>query len=437
MYVEKLTMKDFRCFEQAEVTFVYPGKAGLPAEALKNVTLLIGINGTGKTSVLKGVALAQLSPIVGSSGLFPRHFVRIDQKSRTIRECELTTTFPVTERWRAKTPFDVNQDLNPGSKLTIRRIGDTELYRGYEWYSRTQAASGFGSQKYSPTELTLSESDPGPFYQDSSDEFFLLGYGAYRRTGSLEHAEGQRSRLGHLRHQRVAGIFDDAVTLYPLSAWSPRPETEPRRNEIRELLNDLLPEGTSFTGEFKDADAIFKHNGVKLPFGALSDGFRSYIGLVADMLYHLNYVCPKKSKLTDLSGVVMIDDIDVHLHPKWQREVVPKLAGTFPKLQFIITSHSPLVAGTLHAANIRVVEDNRIHEYTERIHGLTADQILTSSYFMLDTSRSPAAVDKLSKIEKRIADTLDPAAAIEYIRELTGGGKTNGAKKNGPKHKKK
>lgn len=239
-----------------------------------------------------------------------------------------------------------------------------------------------------------------------------------------------------MRYQRVAGLFDDAVTLYPLSAWYPRSETEHRQKEVCELLNRLLPEGTEFTGEFKHADAIFKHNGVKLPFGALSDGFRSYIGLVADMLYHLNYVCPKKSKLTVLSGVVMIDDIDVHLHPKWQREVVPKLAGTFPKLQFIITSHSPLVAGTLHAANIRVIEDNQIHEYTERIHGLSADQILTSSYFGLDTSRSVAAVEKLNRIADRVADDGDPSAAIDFLNELAGS--TNGhpakkAKKPGKK----
>ena len=60
MYVEKLTMKDFRCFEQAEVSFVYPGKVGLRDEALPNVTLLIGINGTGKTSVLRGVSQGSL-----------------------------------------------------------------------------------------------------------------------------------------------------------------------------------------------------------------------------------------------------------------------------------------------------------------------------------------------------------------------------------------
>ena len=64
-------------------------------------------------------------------------------------------------------------------------------------------------------------------------------------------------------------------------------------------------------------EGLFDSDGVTLPFGALSDGFRSYIGLLADMLHNMHTVSPK-GKLADLAGVVMIDDIDVHLHPGWQ-----------------------------------------------------------------------------------------------------------------------
>ena len=82
------------------------------------------------------------------------------------------------------------------------------------------------------------------------------------------------------------------------------------------------------------------------------------------MLFNMHTVTPK-GKLADVAGVVMIDDIDVHLHPGWQREIVPKLAETFPKMQFIITTHSPLVVGTVHAANIRVIEENQIRQFQE------------------------------------------------------------------------
>ena len=360
----------------------------------------MGINGTGKTSVLKAIPLGVLSPIHAQLGYRPYCLVRRRQDEKPLNECDLSIQirYP-NQELHFQTDTKTGRELHT---LFIRREGSEDVIdqslHALHWETTRQQLND--------------QTDPA---------FFMIGYGATRRSDEMIMSYLQQASQRHPRYQRVAGLFVDSVTMYPLQAWYQSVESDSRQKQVRDLLNSLLPEGTTFTGQFKDADALFLHNGVKLPFGALSDGFRSYIGLVADMLYHMNYVCSKKSKLTSLSGVVMIDDIDVHLHPKWQREVVPKLAKTFPKLQFIITSHSPLVAGTLHAANIRVVEDNQIHEYTERIHGLNADQILTSSYFGLDSSRSPDAEMQLAHTAKRVADTHDPAPAIEFLKELTGG----------------
>lgn len=428
MYVESVTMTDFRCFEKAKGTFVSPGKEGLPEDALDNVTLLMGINGAGKTSTLRGVALALLSPIIGQSGLYPRYLVR--RTSTDVRD-------PIEE---AKIKCVINDDEEcpfreirfPGvdksyTTILIRTVQDTEYFNQYSWCGNSQIAVGNPTLIGTRDLVNVNENDLlSSFYSESSPEYFLLGYGASRRTEFLENLDSQRSRRRHPRFQRVAGLFEEFITLYPLAAWFPLLKTKARAKEVRELLNRLLPDGTTFTGECKEGDGLFEHHGVTLPFSALSDGYRSYIGLVADMLYHMQYVCTNKMKLTSLSGVVMIDDIDVHLHPEWQRIVVPKLATTFPKLQFIITSHSPLVVGTLHAANIRVVEDNQIHEYADRVHSLSADQILTSRYFGLSSARSPDAEKTFNRKAKRVADNHDPKAALEFIRELTG--KTNGKK---------
>ncbi len=422
MYVESVTMTDFRCFEKAVGTFVYPRKEGLPEDALDNVTLLMGINGAGKTSTLRGVALALLSPIIAQSGLYPRYLVR--RVSPGIRE-------PIEE---AKIACGINDDIECPNKelrllrneksdtsLLIRSFDDAEYFYGFSWHGNGHSTIGGPSLRGVVGQAEVDENYPlSSFYSESSPDYFLLGYGASRRTEYLENIDSQRSRRRHPRFQRVAGLFEEFITLYPLAAWFPLLKAKARTKEIRDLLNRLLPDGTTFTGECKEGDGLFEHNGVTLPFSALSDGYRSYIGLVADMLYHMQYVCTNKMKLTSLSGIVMIDDIDVHLHPEWQRTVVPKLATTFPKLQFIITSHSPLVVGTLHAANIRVVEDNQIHEYADRVHGLSADQILTSRYFGLSSARSPDAEKLLNKKAKRVADNHDPKAALDFIRELTG-----------------
>ncbi len=405
MYVESVSMTDFRCFEKAETTFIYPGIKKLPKEALPNVTLLIGINGAGKTSVLRGVALGVLSPIITSVGYRPYYLVRRSHGNASEdREAQIETHY-----------------------CDETGILKAELYNSF--FNRACIKSNSEGELFVPQNmLDVVDDDPNlpeggiQFNQWPGNTFFLLGYGSSRRSEYLENLDSQRSRRRHPRFQRVAGLFEEFITLYPLAAWYPSLKSKTRAKEVRELLNSLLPERTQFTGECEGGEGLFNNDGVVLPFGALSDGFRSYIGLLADMLFNMHTVSPK-GKLTDLAGVVMIDDIDVHLHPGWQREIVPKLAEAFPKMQFIITTHSPLVVGTVHAANIRVIEENQIREFTEQTDGRSADQILMSSYFGL-SPRSEASEKKLKTIARRVADTHDPKAAVEFLKELTG--KTNG-----------
>jgi predicted ATP-binding protein involved in virulence len=121
----------------------------------------------------------------------------------------------------------------------------------------------------------------------------------------------------------------------------------------------------------------------------------------------------------------LVDEIDLHLHPEWQRTVVPRLASTLKNMQFVLTTHSPIVAGTLESSNIFVVEPDEsgasvVHQYRERIHGLSAEQILLSSYFDLQTTRAESMHDELSSLAQRARDG-DQSAAVEYMRRLARG----------------
>ena len=137
-------------------------------------------------------------------------------------------------------------------------------------------------------------------------------------------------------------------------------------------------------------------------------------------------VTPAEHKLTELRGVVMVDELDLLLHPAWQRTVVESLATTFPNLQFFFTSHSPIITGTLEAANIFVTETEpetgatTIVPGQERVHGLSADQILTSSYFDLPTPRAPDAVNQMNALA-RDAWAGDENASLEFLRRMTEG----------------
>lgn len=239
----------------------------------------------------------------------------------------------------------------------------------------------------------------------------------------------QQLKQRTIHSQRVAGIFEEYIALTPLRAWLLRSDIAPARvQEVREVLNALLPEKLTLDPP-QNYEILFDLQGLKIPFSALSDGYRGYVGMVGDLLYHLHMIDPDKP-LREAKGIVLIDDLDLHLHPKWQLEVVQRLATTFPHIQFFATSHSPLVAGTLRPENIVTLEmvtspttglpTVEARRFQERIHGLTADQILASAYFGLHSTRAPESHQQRRALAEAALEG-DQDAALKFLQSLTEG----------------
>lgn len=170
---------------------------------------------------------------------------------------------------------------------------------------------------------------------------------------------------------------------------------------------------------------MFEMEGVALPFRGLSDGYQAYVGWVGDMLYQLCQGARSGRKLVDSHGVVLVDEIDLHLHPAWQRALLPTLATALPAIQFIVTTHSPLVLGALQPGNVAVLEPDRVRgtrivRLAERVHGQSADQLLLSPYFGLDSTRPADVSDALEGL-RRAGEAGDPAASAAYLRLLSCG----------------
>lgn len=102
-------------------------------------------------------------------------------------------------------------------------------------------------------------------------------------------------------------------------------------------------------GFFEDAEG----NVTNLPLSSLSNGFQNFIGILADLSYRCIKLNPHlKEKAAEVPGIVLIDEIDLHLHPTWQRRVVADLKRAFPNVQFIVTTHSPFVVQSLKAEEL-------------------------------------------------------------------------------------
>jgi predicted ATPase len=224
----------------------------------------------------------------------------------------------------------------------------------------------------------------------------------------------------------MISLFDAEAALVPFGSWL-READVARLDEVTKMMGNLLPPGVRFRGEFMGEQPVFSVQGIELPLPALSDGMQTYIGWVGDLLFQLDAVAtPARLNLSDVGGVVMVDEIDLLLHPSWQRTVVRVVANMFPKIQFIFTTHSPIVTGTLEAENITLAEGagrpgtSTLRTVDAQVHGLNAEQVLLSSYFDLQSTRSPDVTPTLEDLARRAVDG-DDQARDRYLDALSKG----------------
>jgi predicted ATPase len=233
----------------------------------------------------------------------------------------------------------------------------------------------------------------------------LFGYGTHRGRYSSDKSE----EYGFM------SLFDNDQTLInPVSWLKDQKLLEFEKNlginnsigEIKELPNsfqitmlekmffDLLEKNVEI--KIEGSDVSFNEKGTQLSFDQLSEGYKSILIFVSDLLYRLNKNAPNGQAISDLKGVVLIDEVDLHLHPKWQRVIIGKLRLLFPNVQFMFTTHSPtIIQGASEDAIIfrvyRNKEDGktRISDpyYRRDLDHLMINTLLTSPLFGLDDSR--------------------------------------------------
>jgi hypothetical protein len=400
MYIRNLKISNLRTIADAEIDFRTPDAQPTGNER-PNVTVLLGNNGAGKTTVLRAVAMAAMAPLlVGSSGWVPYCLVRREGG----KAHELGVAAGVFD-------LDAKQDGPPAS-VTHRCV-----LRAGESFNDRADLHGLKSEPWSEV-----------LWDERSPAGLVVGYGADRRVEAHASANPEaRFKRRALRYGRVAGLFEESVTLVTLSSWLPafRAENPGRYKQVVSLINKVIPDGDMepqpVNGEF-----LFNLHGAALPFGALSDGYRAFIAWFADLLYHICMGAPSGRRLDETTGIVLVDEVDLHLHPAWQREVIPLVADALPRMQFVFTTHSPLVVGSLHKTNVFCLVDvaddkgghsTEVQPLRAETFGLGAEQLLTGEAFGLESTRAPSFVTALRKTAAR-ARADEPEAAVQFLRMM-------------------
>jgi len=396
MYLKKIQLQNIRGFESLGFDLTRPNGE------FAGWTVFTGDNGAGKSSLLKAIA-------VGLTG------------KETARALQ-----PNFQRW-------VREGASEGSiELTIVPEQGVDEFSGggktaYKPFPATVVLHANGKD----TRVDIAESQNAArrgLWASGSQGWFSCGYGPFRRVFGAS-SDAMRLMVG-VTTERFVTMFQEAASLAEVDQWlrslnHKKLENRPTETAHLELLIEMLRDElmpNRITVDRVDSDGLWlkDRNGLRLAWNDMSDGYRSALALLADILRHLINAYgiegltqrgPDGKLSIVKGGVVMIDEIDAHLHPEWQREIGFWLKQHFPKIQFLVTTHSPIICQAADENGLFVLPEpgskDKARALTqqeyEKVISSRPDTILMTPAFGLQNTRSPRAVEGRAAYSKLMA----------------------------------
>lgn len=212
---------------------------------------------------------------------------------------------------------------------------------------------------------------------------------------------------------------------------------------VRNALGQFLPEFTNLTVRRNPLRMEVEKNDQRLTVDQLSDGEKCLMAMVGDLARRMAIANPLRSNPLEGDGIILIDEVDLHLHPIWQRMVVPKLAEVFPNCQFLISTHSPHIVTHVQPENLFLLSmatgelevlrpsdsyGKTVERVLEDLMGLKTTRpnavkdALKNIYELIDSGHLERAKDSIGKLEEQIGEDPDlvKAAVLIKRRELIG-----------------
>lgn len=380
MKIKKIIIDNIRCFEHLEIDFTGINGA-------KDWIVVLGDNGVGKSTILRSIALG-LTEESGASGLLDElvgDWIRRDApENKGYISLELEPFVGCKEKAIIKTEFYIDNY----KEVKVRQTVTPPNPKNFEW-----------------------------------DNLFVCGYGTNRSDFASEEY----------------GEYTITDAIYPQFKYSHKlqsPELIVRRLQSlgikdREIFSKLeyimMLEQGSISMEFSGIK-VSGPWGEKMPYGALSDGYRAVLSMFTDTfgwkgLIEGSLKKSNKMKVLNMDGIIIIDELEQHLHPRWQKEIISLLHNQFPKVQFIVSTHSPLcVIGTteLKDEDCTIVsldreEDGIKYNKTCPPRGKRADQVLTSYLFDLYTTSD----NSIKRDIERYNSLLNNASTKTISKEIS------------------
>ncbi len=414
MKINKIYIENYRCFEKLDISLN------------EHMTLLVGKNGAGKSTVLDAIAVAVSTFLMGIDGAISRSIRKEDAKYNFYEMDNIVDAqhqFPVVITAHGtcgeSTELEWTRTLNSANGKTTHvnavqlisfakevqsRImdGDPNLILPLISYYGTGRLYAQKKEKKESDSLQMFNRQVG--YLDcmaaESNEKMMLGW-------------FEKMTMKSLQQQQKTGIVEKSLQL----------------KVVEEAICSCFKAISGYTSAdlFFDLDThrimieyTEKGNGAKRKFALneMSDGYKNTLSMIGDIAYRMAVLNPQLGEqvLMQTPGIVLIDEIDLHLHPQWQQMILMDLQRIFPSIQFIVTSHAPAVIHSVEKEHIRILDKEEVFAPNAQTYGRDTNSILRE---VMQVSERPEEVSKKFKSFYEAVDTACLEKAETLLNEIS------------------
>lgn len=401
MYLKKIHIKNYKAIESLDID-LKPG-----------VNLLIGDNGAGKTSVLEGMAVALGGMFENVTGVTPINILKEDihlkikplgDSSASIEYCE---------------PASVG--------CVLQSMNEQEFI-----WNRVKEERSSKTMKTDDKDVCIWMKN---LTNDSEALLPLISFQSAARAWRVEKGDLGAELKKKLDDRRCGyvGCLKSSMDVKSIKQWCLKQEiVASNKGFVREyeMFKNIVASFMKEINEMEDIPAVYyspqfnelvyKNDQVEMPISKLSAGYQSLLWMIMDLAYRACMLNPELEKREQIEGIVLIDEIDLHLHPKWQWNVIEALRKTFENVQFIIATHSPIVISSSKDANLIFLESDKDVSYLPDCYGYEVEDVLR---FRQESVSRPKNVKTLvDQIETAIDDTdFEKASAVlEKLKTVLG-----------------
>ena len=399
MYLNNVIIQNYKAIEHMELTF------------RQGINIIIGDNGVGKTSILEAIAIGLGGYLSCIPGISSKGILQADIRIMSNAMAGASSSLSYM------TPVEITCTINDNEDM-------------YRW---TRKRSDETSKSRTKTTNSTIANYANRIVNSPDSQLPVLSYFSTARISSSKREDFGASLKKKLNDRRCGyiGCMDSTLDVKAIKAWCLKMEMEafqqarsmPEYEAFKSIVSSVMTKmgeldnapKVSYSRQFEDI--VYSERDETLPISYLSAGYQSLLWISMDIAHRLALLNPNCDDLSHISGIVLIDELDMHLHPKWQWNVLRTLEETFPNIQFIIATHSPILISSCKNEHLINIDFQHIVTYPDAAYAYSIEDVVKSvqgssdipkevrdMYLKFDFELTRGNIEEAKDILKRMED---------------------------------